>query len=257
MIHIPNTCPSCGSVLQNSGLELFCVNTELCPAQNSKRLENFCKVMKIKGLGAKSIEKLMDATMLSSIQDIYKLTEHDLVEVLGNANGKKLHTEIQKSKTQKLELFIQALGIKSIAASSAVAIAEEIKTLENLTLENINVPSLIKKLGNVKHSSLVDFVNSELYQQILKLPLNLLQPSQPTEVAGEIKGTVCITGKLNDFKNRKEAENFLSSLGWNIKSSVTKEVTHLVCEDETKTSSSSYKKATDRNIPIVTIKQLS
>jgi len=70
------------------------------------------------------------------------------------------------------------------------------------------------------------------------------------------KGAVCITGKLNDFPNRNAASKYLATLGWEVKSSVTKNTQYLICEDDSKTGSSSYKKAQSLGIGIVTIKYL-
>lgn len=254
MIQIPKYCPSCGEELEMTDTELFCRNTEDCPAQNTKRLENFTTVMKIKGLGEKSIEKLFEHGC-TSIPDLYSLTLEDLTDTLGVANGTKVFAEIEKSKSQKLELFIQGLGIKTIAASSAKIIAAKIKTLDNLKSRELLSDSFKKELGQVKHSNLVTFLNSELLDRVLELDLNLQSPVDNTTTT-ELKGCVCITGKLNDFPNRKAAEDYLNSLGWETKASVTSAVTHLVCEDDSKKSSSSYQKAVSKGIPILTIKQL-
>lgn len=254
MIQIPNTCPSCGEPLEMTETELFCRNTDDCPSQNTKRLENFTKVMKIKGLGAKSIEKLFEHGFCS-IPQLYELTLDDLTEILGEANGTKIMVELNNSRSQKLELFIQALGIKSIALSSSKIIARKIKTLDGLYSNELYSDSFIKELGQVKHTSFTKFLESDLFEEIMELDLNLESPAE-TVSTSEIKGCVCITGKLNDFPNRKAAEEYLMQFGWESKTSVTKAVTHLVCEDDSKKSSSSYKKALDRGIPIVTIKQL-
>lgn len=254
MIQIPNKCPSCGEPLEMTETELFCRNTEDCPAQNTKRLENFTKVMKIKGLGEKSIEKLFEHGF-TSIPQLYEITLDELVEILGLANGSKIYAEIDASRTQKLELFIQALGIKSIALSSSKIIANKIKTLEGFNSKELLTDSFIKELGQVKHNNLLAFLDSSLFDKVLNLDLSLQSPAE-TVTPAEIRGCVCITGKLNDFPNRKAAEEYLLGLGWESKTSVTSAVTHLICEDDSKKSSSSYKKALDRGIPICTIKQL-
>jgi NAD-dependent DNA ligase len=254
LIQIPKNCPSCGEPLEMTETELFCRNTEDCPAQNTKRLENFTKVMKIKGLGEKSIEKLFEHGV-TSIPQLYEITLDELTEILGTANGTKIFSELTKSKTQKLELFIQGLGIKSIALSSSKIIANKITTLDMLKSRELLTDSFVKELGQVKHNNLVNFLNSELCDDVLALTLDLQSPVNLTSTTA-IKGCVCITGKLDDFPNRKAAEEYLLQLGWESKASVTGTVTHLVCEDASKKSSSSYKKALEKGIPIVTIKQL-
>jgi len=254
LIQIPKYCPSCGEMLEMTATELFCRNTEDCPAQNTKRLENFTKVMKIKVLGEKSIEKLFEHGFIS-IPQLYEITLDELTDILGIANGTKIYDGIIASRSQKLELFIQGLGIKSIALSSSKIIANKIKKIEALRSPELLTESFVKELGKVKHASLVSFIESPLCDRVLALDLDLQSPVSLTSTTA-IKGCVCITGKLNDFPNRGAAEAFLLPLGWESKTSVTKVVTHLICEDDSKKSSASYKKAVAMGIPIVTIKQL-
>ena len=68
-IEIPTTCPSCESKLERVKDQLFCRNPN-CGETQLKKVVNYAKVMKIKGLGEKTVEKLD----LRSISDIYSLT---------------------------------------------------------------------------------------------------------------------------------------------------------------------------------------
>ena len=89
MIHIPTRCPSCDSELERVKDQLFCRNP-LCGDTARKRVSNYCKKRKIKGLAEKSIEKMQ----FSSVTDIYTVTEEELTKVLGK-NGSKIYTEIE------------------------------------------------------------------------------------------------------------------------------------------------------------------
>jgi len=82
----PTKCPACNADLVKVKDQLFCRN-ESCEAQSSKKLEHYAKVLKIKGLGPKSIEKLGITTII----DLYDLTESTLVDVLGK-NGVKIYS---------------------------------------------------------------------------------------------------------------------------------------------------------------------
>lgn len=253
-IAVPIYCPSCGSLLEMTETELFCRNTEDCPAQNSKRVLNFASTMKIKGLGEKSVENLFDLNLLNSIPDIFSISVSELEIVLGTANANKVFDEIQKARQQSLSIFIQALGIKSIGEVAAKAIANAIGSLSNLTIEKIKGDSELQKvLGQVKYTNLCNFLGTTLHKGVMALDLQL---THKVDSVVAVVGCACITGKLNDFPNRKAAEEYLQQHGWVVKSSVTKDVTHLICEDQTKTTSSSYKKALEKGIPIVSIVDL-
>ena len=84
-IEIPETCPCCEYPLIFVNSQLFCRNTA-CSAQLNKKLENFCKVLQIKGFGPKTIEKLN----LGDITEIFYLD----FDVVSTALGEKIATKL-------------------------------------------------------------------------------------------------------------------------------------------------------------------
>ena len=103
MISIPRECPVCYSVLEKVKDQLFCRNSS-CSAKSSKQILHFLKIMKIMGLGEKTLEKLG----FESINDIYNVTEEQLKTSLGDKIGTKLYNEIAKSKIIELSTFINS-----------------------------------------------------------------------------------------------------------------------------------------------------
>ena len=75
-IFAPTFCPSCEGLLKWENELLYCKNPD-CASQVAKKIENFAKVLKIKGLGKATIERLE----LSSIIDIYELTLEEVKEM--------------------------------------------------------------------------------------------------------------------------------------------------------------------------------
>ena len=65
-----------------------------------------------------------------------------------------------------------------------------------------------------------------------------------------VRGTVCISGKLKSFKTKAVAQKALEEVGFKVKSSVTKEVTHLV--NESGIESDKTRKALANGVQIVT-----
>ena len=76
-IFAPTFCPSCEGLLKWEKELLYCRNPD-CGSQVAKKIENFAKVLKIKGLGKATIEKLE----LRSVNDIYELTLEEVEEVI-------------------------------------------------------------------------------------------------------------------------------------------------------------------------------
>jgi DNA ligase (NAD+) len=243
----PKNCPSCGSLLERVKDQLFCRNSADCPAQSVKRLQNFCKKLKIKGFGEKTLHKLE----LTSILDILDLTPK-MIELAGFSAhmAEKLSSAIADRITEGITKndFLAACSIELIGDGAMRKLRFD--NITNITYDLCKTHGIGDKAAN----SLLDWIseNEELISRWEPL-LNTIK-SQTVTQPTEIKGVVCITGKLNDFKNRSDAANFLTSQGFEVKSSVTKAVTHLICEDGT--TGSSYQKAIKNNIKITTIKDL-
>ncbi|MCB7372914.1 hypothetical protein LI003_23765, partial [Bacteroides caccae] len=73
-----------------------------------KKLEQFCKVLKIKGLGPKSLEKLN----LQDLPELFALEKDDLIAALDSEKiADKLLLEIEKAKAATLETVLAAFSI--------------------------------------------------------------------------------------------------------------------------------------------------
>jgi DNA ligase (NAD+) len=62
--------------------------------------------------------------------------------------------------------------------------------------------------------------------------------------------TFCITGKLNNYKNRTELKNLIESYGGKVTDSVSSKTNYLINNDKNSTSSKN-KKANDLGIQII------
>tara|TARA_Y100001963_G_C6760488_1_gene439234 strand:+ start:109 stop:867 length:759 start_codon:yes stop_codon:yes gene_type:complete len=244
----PTNCPSCGSKLTQINSQLFCTNKIDCPAQSTKRLQHFCKVLKIKGFGEKTVEKLE----ISKFSDLLTLTaEYCTGKGIGAKVAINLTTEVESKLKRKIPVreFIAGMSIPLVGATLASKLA-------GLHPDNYSY-EVLRELGagDKAASELMEWQTTE-WTQYLKPLWNDYLTVEDTIKAKTERGDVCITGKLTDFSNRTEAAKYLASLGWTVKNSVTKTVQYLICEDDTKVNSSSYKKAKANGIEILTIKDL-
>ena len=243
MIPIPTQCPSCSAALYEHNGQLFCPNDIECPAQCQKSFEHFAKSVELKGFGPAVIAKLE----MESIFDFFDLTYDDLLAATNSEKlSVKLYDELQKLTKLDLATFLTALGISGLGKVRAKQLAEVIDSLEDI---NVNTCKEAK-LGEVTTESVLSFL--ETNPKVFDIKLNENSKAQVSQV----KGIVCITGSLKDFKNRKEATQFLETAGYKVLSSVTKDVTILICEDDSKINSTSYKKAVEKNLLITTISKL-
>ncbi|AXC40058.1 hypothetical protein NVD72_004636 [Salmonella enterica] len=250
-IEIPTQCPSCGSKLDLVNGQLFCRNKSNCPAQSSKLIENFCTKMKLKGFGPKTIEKLE----LTKISELFYLTEEDLVGAVGSKVAAKLISELNTKVRGDIDFgsVLGSLGIPLIGEVAAKKLSQNCTSFHDVKADG-------KAGENYK-----TWLNSPQGKDVIELPWKFSTGIRGAkadiiitdDLVAQPNGiTVCITGSLQDFANRTDATNYLESLGYTVKKSVTKDVKYLICEDESKRSSSSYKKAETNGIEILSIKEL-
>ncbi|QIO01200.1 NAD-dependent DNA ligase subunit B [Salmonella phage gmork] len=250
-IEIPTQCPSCGSKLDLVNGQLFCRNKSNCPAQSSKLIENFCTKKKLKGFGPKTIEKLE----LTKISELFYLTEEDLVGAVGSKVAAKLISELNTKVRGDIDFgsVLGSLGIPLIGEVAAKKLSQNCTSFHDVKADG-------KAGENYK-----TWLNSPQGKDVIELPWKFSTGIRGTkadiiitdDLVAQPNGiTICITGSLQDFANRTDATNYLESLGYTVKKSVTKDVKYLICEDESKRSSSSYKKAETNGIEILSIKEL-
>lgn len=243
MILIPDRCPSCEGKLELVNEQLFCYN-KTCPAQTLKKIQHFCKVMGIKGMGEKTLEKLDFETY----RDIYTFSESYFVDTLGETLGRKLFKEVRKSAEVPLNTGLAAFGIPLIGETAAKKLGAVCKSLDDICEETCKLAGLGEKATN----NLMDWICSEDAQD---LPINTNFEAVNDVASTSSNGvTVCITGKLNNYKNRSDAAKYLETLGYKVVDSVTKSTNILI--DEEGKQSSKRSKAEQLNIPIMSIEEL-
>jgi len=246
-IEAPTTCPSCNSTLELVNSQLFCKDSLTCPAQSSKKLQHFCKVLKIKGFGEKTLEKLG----LTSINELTDLDYATLEDILGAKTASNLIAQVDLRLNNKIPVseFLAAASIPLVGQSVSKKLAA--MPIDDMTYESVRAAGVTDTAA----SNLLVWVATE-WESLAEYWAEYLVVEDTIKEKTERKGAVCITGTLTDFPNRAAATEHLNTLGWDVKSSVTKTVKYLICEDVSKKTSSSYKKAQSYGIDILTIKDL-
>ena len=104
-------------------------------------------------------------------------------------------------------------------------------------------------LGPKATNSLLEWIENELPYFQETLPHSWYF-SQTVSAPVASKGIVCISGRLKSFKSKAEATTALNAAGYEVKSSLTKQVTHLV--NEGGNESAKTRQARDTGVTIVT-----
>lgn len=239
-IEIPTICPTCGSKLERVTDQLFCRNKS-CPAQLNGKLVHFAKTLGIKGLGEKTIEKLN----LNSISDLYQLTLELLIEVVGEKTATKLLTELERSKSASFATVLSAMSIPLIGNTASAKLATEVSNVDEITPENC----IKAGLGEKATQNLLNWLSTE-YTEFGKLPFTFEKNNKTEKDQKDIRGIVCITGKLKSYKNKAEATKELEDLGYKVVETLTQAATILV--DEEGKGSTKRMAADKRGLQIIT-----
>jgi DNA ligase (NAD+) len=252
---IPDICPSCGAKVEIADIRIYCRN-ENCPGKNKEIILNFIQKIGIEDLSGKRLEDLINAKLVNSISDLYRLNEKELLKLdkVKEKLSTKLIETISKSKHVDLITFLSALGITGGAYNKCEKLIRagfsSIEKIKSLTFESlIQVDSFAEKSAKDFLSSLQD--KFPLIDELLELGFKItVDEKKETEVTGK---KICITGALSE--KRQVIEEYVRNCGGIIVSSVSK-TTDLLVTNENDPASSKFKKALEFKTKIITEDEL-
>jgi DNA ligase (NAD+) len=239
-IQIPTECPCCNYTLELVNDQLFCRNTA-CGAQLSKKVEHFCKTLSIKGMGARTVEKLG----LADITELFYLDLDQVVDAVGSAKvAEKLLTEIEKAKSADLATILASFSIPLVGNTASTKICLVVNSIDEINQETCKQAGL----GDKVTQNLLSWLETDFLEMREFLPFTF-RTNKNSVVSGDCK-TICITGKLSSYKTKAEAYKALEEAGYKPVESVTKATDYLV--DEEDKGSTKRKKAESLGITIIT-----
>ena len=266
----PNVCPICGNPLKRiksdvSDTEnLVCINSN-CDGKLVNKLDHYCskKGLDIKGLSKKTLEKLINWGWVDKISDIYyvgNLAYEDWIKQpgFGKVSVDKILKSIKDNSTDvKLEKFISAIGIPMIGMSTSQEIVKHIKDWEEFR-EKINNKYDFTKYENIGlelSNNILNFDYTEADYIVNNNLVNFISPISTEEKQTDLPQTlkdkvICITGKLQTYKNREELAKDIVNHGGKIIGSVSTNCDILINNDINSTSSKN-KTAKKLNIPVM------
>ena len=198
-----------------------------------RNLEYFAskQALNIEGLGEKNVNLLVDAGLLKSLVDLYRLQKSDLIKLerFGELSATKLLNAIEGTKQASLAKFITALGIRHVGAQTAVALADAFQSLEALRDATEEKLLKIPDIGlTVSESILAYFADEDNLRQLDDFASLGVHPVYVNHDNAPLKGqSFVVTGTLTDM-GREEAEDLLREKGATVTSSVTKNTTALI-----------------------------
>ena len=256
---LPECCPVCGTKLVKSEEEaaVRCPNVE-CPAQIFRSIVHFASkgAMNIDGLGPQIVHTLLDNKLITSVADLYTLSENKLLQ-LDNFKEKSVNNllnAIEKSKSNSLDRLVFGLGIRNIGQASAKLLCDKFGDLDNIMNATAEQISEIDGFGGVMAQSVYNAFHEEHMIELIKRlkECGINTKYEKIQIDDRFAGkTFVLTGTLPTLK-RSEAKALIEKYGGKASGSVSKKTDYVLAGEE---AGSKLDKAQQLGIEIITEEQ--
>lgn len=254
---LPDTCPDCGKALEWKGMDLYCYNQH-CPTKQFAIIKSMLEICGIpEGFGDKLLKKFIGGETIEQIVSYWAelvktTTTTSDYQLVPSAHYDKLSFRLKANIWKKFaagftyEEFWKMVRIPGLGDSASKKLRKtDPREFSPYSSEEIN--EVIEKIGN--KLNLPSNVMEEMYRTYYSWSkLSKKVPLIAPKATKAITMTVVVTGPVS--MPRKEFDKFLADNGVELKDSVSKDVSYLICNDPS--NSSKYQKAVKLGVPIVT-----
>ncbi|MDR6537727.1 NAD-dependent DNA ligase LigA [Variovorax soli] len=255
---MPQKCPVCGSdALREEGeVDYRCTGGLFCGAQRKEAILHFAarRALDIEGLGDKLVEQLVDARLIRTLPDLYKLGLTTLagLDRMADKSAKNLVDALEASKKTTLPRFLFGLGIRHIGESTAKDLAKHFGKLDAIMDASEEQLLEVNDVGPVVAKSLRTFFeqahNREVVEQLRACGVTWQEGEPAARAPKPLAGkTFVITGTLPTL-SRDEAKDKLEAAGAKVAGSVSKKTDFLVAGAE---AGSKLDKATELGVAVI------
>ena len=255
---MPHTCPVCDSaaVREEGEADYRCTGGLFCSAQRKQAILHFAqkRAVEVEGLGDKLVEQLVDAGVIKTIPDLYKLGFTALAELdrMAEKSAQNIIDALQKSKQTTLPRFLFGLGIRHVGEATAKALVKHFGKLDNIMNASSEQLTQVADVGPVVAQSLRTFFdqahNREVVEQLRACGISW-EEGEPVETANlPLAGlTFVITGTLPNL-GREDLKARLEAAGAKVAGSVSKKTHYVVAGAE---AGSKLDKAQELGVPVL------
>ncbi|MDX5408649.1 MAG: NAD-dependent DNA ligase LigA [Thauera sp.] len=251
-------CPVCGSHVVRGEDEAVarCTGGLFCPAQRKQALLHFAgrRAMDIEGLGEKLVDQLVDAAIVKTPVDLYRLGVLALanLERMGEKSAHNLLAAIEKSRSTTLARFIFALGIRNVGEATARDLARHFGNLDALMAADADALQQVPDVGPVVAQSIAAFFgephNREVIEQLRAAGVRWAEGEPAGAANGLFAGkTFVLTGTLPTL-TRDEAKALIEAQGGKVAGSVSKKTHYVVAGAD---AGSKLARAQELGVPVV------
>ena len=234
---MPSHCPVCSSlaIREDGEADYRCTGGLFCRAQRKQAILHFAhrRAVEIEDLGDKLVEQLVDAGIVNTLPDLYKLglTALSQLDRMAEKSAANVLAGIEKSKSTTLPKFLFGLGIRHVGEATAKELSRHFGTLDAIMDATLDQLLQVSDVGPTVAQSIRTFFdqahNREVVEQLKACGLHWKEGVASAGASLPLTGqTFVLTGTLQTM-GRDEAQAKLEMLGAKVSGSVSKK-THAV-----------------------------
>ncbi len=255
---MPRTCPVCGSdaVREEGEADYRCTGGLFCGAQRKEAILHYAhrRAVEIEGLGDKLVEQLVDAGVVRTLPDLYRLGLTALagLDRMADKSANNLLEALEKSKQTTLPRFLFGLGIRHVGEATAKELARHFGSLDAVMDATEEQLLEVSDVGPIVAQSIRTFFdqphNREVVEQLRACGVSWPEGQPAVRAPQPLSGkTFVITGTLPTL-SRDEAKDRVEAAGGKVAGSVSKKTDFVVAGTE---AGSKLTKAQELGIKVI------
>ena len=235
---MPHKCPVCGSaaVREDDEADYRCTGGLFCSAQRKQAILHFAqrRAVEVEGLGEKLVDQLVDAGIIKTLPDLYRLGFASLAALdrMADKSAQNIVDALEKSKQTTLPRFLFGLGIRHVGEATAKELVRHFGKLDTIMDATPEQLLQVGDVGPIVAQSIRTFFdqthNREVVEQLRACGVTWKE-GEPAAVAPKpLAGkTFVITGTLPTL-SRDEAKDLLEAAGAKVAGSVSKKTSYVL-----------------------------
>ncbi len=235
---MPHVCPVCASLAmrEEGEADYRCTGGLFCSAQRKQAILHFAqrRAVEVEGLGDKLVEQMVDAGIIRTLPDLYRLGFTALANLdrMAEKSAQNVLEALQKSKQTTLPRFLFGLGIRHVGEATAKELARHFGKLDAIMQATEEQLQTVADVGPIVARSLRAFFdvshNREVVEQLRACGLTWPEGDPAPVLAQPLSGkTFVLTGTLPSLE-REQAKALIEAAGGKVVGSVSKKTSFVV-----------------------------
>ena len=239
---MPRICPVCGSaaVREEGDADYRCTGGLFCSAQRKQAILHFAqrRAVEVEGLGEKLVDQLVDAGLIRTLPDLYRLgfTALATLDRMADKSVQNIIDALEKSKETTLPRFLFGLGIRHVGEATAKALARHFGQIDAIMDATEDHLLAVNDVGPTVALSIRTFFdqahNREVVEQLRACGIHWSALDAASDAPKPLAGlTFVITGTLPTL-GRDAAKDLIEAAGAKVSGSVSKKTSFVLAGTE-------------------------